>query len=149
MGETITTNQKAFRDFALSDKMECGILLQGSEVKSVRNGKVAFKDTFARLEDGELYLYNLYIEPYAPASYMNEDPDRKRKLLMHKQELKRMIGKTAQKNVTLIPTKIYFNARGYLKVEIAIGKGKKSFDKRDDIKKQDIKRDLARRMHQR
>ena len=148
MGQALLTNQKAYRDFTLSDAVECGIALEGAEVKSVRNGLVAFKDAFARLEKEELYLYNLHIEPYAQASYMNTEPDRRRKLLLHKREITRLIGKVAQKNAVLVPTKIYFNARGYLKIEIAIGRGKRQYDKREDIKKRTMKRDLDRVIRQ-
>jgi SsrA-binding protein len=144
MGQAIATNKKAYRDYFLSDKRECGIVLQGAEVKSVRAGKVNFKDSFARLDDNEIYLYNLHIEPYAQASYLNGEPDRVRKLLLHKREIKKLFNAVTIKQLTLIPTKIYFNNRGMVKVEIALGKGKKLYDKREAIKKRDSKRDIDR-----
>lgn len=149
MGQTVVTNRKAFRDYTFSDKMECGISLIGAEVKSVRAGKAAFKDTFARIEKGQVYIYNLHIEPYQQASYMNEDPDRKRKLLMHKREIMRLEGKIAQSGKTLVPTKLYFNNRGILKIELGVGKGKKMYDKRESIKKRDMDREMSRAVRQR
>ncbi|MDO8580903.1 MAG: SsrA-binding protein SmpB, partial [Candidatus Omnitrophota bacterium] len=128
---------------------ECGIELKGGEVKSVREGHVSFTDSFARVEKDEVFLYSLHIDPYAQASYLNEDPVRKRKLLLHKKEIKRLFGLTTQKNMVLIPTKIYFNNRGLVKVEIALGKGKKLYDKRETIKKRDIQREVSRAVRQR
>lgn len=144
MGATIATNKKAFRDFELLDKWECGIELKGSEVKSIRAGQVSFKDTFARVDDGELMLYSLYIEPYKQASYENVESDRIRKLLMHKREVRKIEQQVILKNYTLIPTKLYYNKRGFVKVELAMGKGRKFYDKRDVIKKRQIDRDLNR-----
>ncbi|OGX38488.1 MAG: SsrA-binding protein [Omnitrophica WOR_2 bacterium RIFCSPHIGHO2_02_FULL_50_17] len=146
MAETIATNKKVFRDYMLSDRWECGIELKGGEVKSVRAGHVNFKDSFARVFEDEAYLYNLYIDPYRQASYLNEDPERPRKLLLHKQEIKKISGHVSQRGLLLVPTKIYFNNRGFVKVEIAIGKGKKLYDKRETIKKKDLQRDLSRRI---
>jgi SsrA-binding protein len=144
MGQTVATNKKAYRDYFFSDKWECGIELKGGEVKSVRDGKVSFKDTFARVDENEIILYSLHIDPYKQASYMNDEADRPRKLLLHKREIRKIIGIVTQKNVTLVPTKIYFNNRGLVKVEIALGTGKKQFDKRQDIQKRNIDRDLRR-----
>jgi len=146
----ISTNRKAFRDFHFEDRWECGIELKGGEVKSMRLGNVNFKDSFARVDGEEVFLYNLHIPPYAQASFMNEDPDRPRKLLLHKKEIKKILGLTTQKGLTLIPTKIYFNKRGFLKVELALGKGKKIYDKRDDIKKRETQKQIDRfiRSHQ-
>jgi len=144
MGQTIATNKKAFRDFILSDKMECGIALNGGEVKSIRAGNVSFKDTFARLDKGEVYLHNLHINPYEQAGPAMEEPDRVRKLLLHKKEIKRLTSKVAEKNLVMVPTKLYFNNRGLVKVEVALGKGKKFFDKREAIKKRKIDRDISR-----
>ncbi len=144
MSGPIATNKKAYRDFALLDKWECGIVLQGSEVKSIRAGHVNFKDSFAIVDKEEAFLYNLYIDPYAQASYLNEEPDRVRKLLLHKKEIKKMMGAVTQKGLTLIPTKIYFNKRGMVKIELAVGKGKKLYDKRETIKKRDSEREISR-----
>jgi len=144
MAGAIATNKKAYRDFFFSDKWECGIELKGGEVKSIRAGKVNFKDTFARIDEKEIFLYNLHIDPYAQASHMNDEPDRVRKLLLHRREIKKINGIIAQQNLALVPTKIYFNKRGFVKVEIALGKGKKLYDKRESIKKRNIDRDLGR-----
>ncbi len=144
MRQAIATNKKAFRDYSLSDTWECGIELKGGEVKSVRDGKVNFKDTFARVDKNEVYLYNLHVDPYKQASYMNEEADRPRKLLLHKREIKKVFEAVNIKKMVLVPTKVYFNKRGLVKVELALGKGKKLYDKREDIKKRDIKRELGR-----
>lgn len=146
MGQTIATNKKAFRDYALGEKWECGMELKGGEVKSIRAGYVNFKDSFARVFKDEVYLYNLHIDPYRQASYLNEDPARPRRLLLHKQEIKKVMGHVSQRGFVLIPTRIYFNDRGFVKLEIALGKGKKLYDKRDAIKKKDLQRDLSRRL---
>ena len=143
---SIATNKKAYRDFFLLEKWECGIVLTGGEVKSLRAGEVNFTDSFARVEENEVMLYNLHISPYAQASYLSTEPDRVRKLLLHKKEIQKIIGEVTQKNLTLIPTRIYFNSRGLAKVELAMGKGKKLYDKREDIKRRDIERQLKRAM---
>ena len=148
MGETIATNKKAYRDYFFSHTWECGIVLKGSEVKSVRVKGVNFKDSFARVEKEEVYLYNLYVDPYAQASFLNEDPERPRKLLLHRKEIKKIVGLVNQKGLALIPTKIYFNNRGIAKIELALGKGKKAYDKREDIKKRSIDRELDRAVKQ-
>jgi len=149
MSKPIATNKKAFRDYFFSDRWECGIELKGGEVKSIRAWHVSFKDTFARVDEEELFLYNLHIDPYKQASYLNDEPDRVRKLLLHKREIRKITGAVAQKNLTLVPTKLYFNSRGMVKIEIALAKGKKTYDKRDAIKKRDIDRDLKRAIRSR
>ena len=149
MGDTIATNKKAFRDYFFTEKWECGIALKGGEVKSLRAGEVTFTDSFARLEKEEVYLYNLHITPYLQARYLNDPPDRPRKLLLHKKEIKKIMGYVAQKGLALSPTKIYFNNRGFAKVELALGKGKKLYDKRETVKNRDIERDIARTIRQR
>ena len=145
----VATNKKAYHNFHLSQNWECGIALQGGEVKSIRAGEVNFADSYARVEDNEVFLYNLHINPYLQSSYLNEDPDRKRKLLLHKKEIERITGFVAQRGYILVPTKIYFNKRGIVKVELALGKGKKLYDKREDIKKRDVDRELKRATHSR
>ncbi len=144
MGQAIISNKKAFRDFEILDKWECGIELKGSEVKSIRAGHVNFKDTFARVEKGEILLYSLHIDPYKQASYENVDPDRVRRLLLHKREVRKIDNEVTLKNYALIPTKLYYNKRGFVKVELAMGKGRKFYDKREVIKKRQIARDLNR-----
>ena len=149
MGETIATNKKAFRDFTLIDRWEAGLVLKGGEVKSVRAAQVDFRDSFARVEGEEVFLYNLYIAPYEQASYLNSEPNRKIKLLLNKKEIRKIYGKVAQRGFLLMPTKMYFNARGIAKVEIALAQGKRQYDKREDIKKRDTKREIDRMVKQR
>lgn len=144
MGKTIATNKKAYHNYHLMDKWECGIALAGPEVKSIRAGHVSFADSFAHVDKGEVFLYNLHINPYEQASYNNAAPDRARKLLLHAKEIERLIGLLTRKGLTLIPTKMYFNARGFVKVEIALGQGKKLYDKREDIKKREVRREIDR-----
>ena len=145
----IASNKKAYQNYFLSEKMECGLSLTGGEVKSLRAGEVNFSDSFAYFDHGELYLFNLHINPYPQASYMNDDPLRKRKLLVHKKELKRLIGTLAQKRVVLVPTRLYFNKRGIAKLELAQGQGKKLYDKRQDIKERTMKREVDRAVRNR
>ncbi len=146
--KTLATNKKAYRDLHLMDRWECGLILKGGEVKSLRAGGVNFKDSFARMDGEELVLFNLHIDPYMQASYENLESDRPRKLLLHKKEILKIIGIISQKGLVLVPTKIYFNKRGFAKIEIALGKGKKLYDKRDDIKKRDVDRELKRATQQ-
>ena len=144
MSEPIATNKKAFHNYFLTDRWECGIELKGSEVKSIRAGEVNFADSYVSVDEGEVWLNNLHILPYAQASYLNPEPARPRKLLMHAQEIKRLHATLTQKKLTCVPTKVYLTKRGLIKVEIALGQGKKFHDKRADIKDRDIKRQLAR-----
>jgi len=144
MGKTISTNKKVYRDYFIEDTWECGIALKGSEVKSLRAGMINFKDSYARIENGEMFLYSLDILPYAQASYMNVESDRKRKLLLHKKEIKKIYSTVTIKQMTLVPTKMYFNNRGLVKVEIGLGKGKRSYDKRETIKKRVIEKAIGR-----
>lgn len=145
----IATNKKAYHNYHLLEKWECGIALNGGEVKSLRAARASFADAFAHLDKGELYLYNLHIEPYEQASYLNEAPDRPRKLLLHAQQLERIRGHLTRRGLTLIPTKIYFSKGGWAKVELALGQGKKLYDKRADIKKREIKREIDRSVKRR
>ena len=140
----IASNKKAYQNFFLTDKVECGLVLTGGEVKSIRAGHVNFKDSYAKIKGDAIYLCNLHINPYKEASYLSSEPERERKLLLHKKEIERIIGFVAQRGYILIPTKIYFNKRGFVKLELALGKGKKAYDKREDIKKRDINRELKR-----
>jgi SsrA-binding protein len=144
MSGPIAVNKKAYHNFFLTDKWECGIELQGSEVKSIRAGDVNFADSYVHIDENEVWLYSLHIAPYAQASYLNPEPDRKRKLLMNRKEIKRMFGTITQKGLTCVPTRIYINARGLVKIEIALASGKKQYDKREDIKRRDSDRQLAR-----
>lgn len=144
MSEPVATNKKAYQNYFLTDKWECGIALMGCEVKSVRAGDVNFKDSYVRMDEGEVWIYNLHIAPYAQASYMNPEPDRARKLLLNKKEIKRMTGLLTQRGLTCIPTRIYITKRGLVKIEIAMGQGKKLYDKRADIKARSQKREMDR-----
>jgi len=140
----VANNKKAFHEYSMSDFMEAGIELTGSEVKSVRNGKVSFKDSFCKVESYEIFLYNLHISPYENASIFNHDPERPRKLLLHKKEILRLNERVRKEGFTIIPTKIYFNESGLIKVEIAVAKGKKVFDKREDLAKKDLERRMRK-----
>ena len=146
---SIATNKKAFRDFFLLEKWECGIQLKGGEVKSLRSAEVNFTDSFARVEGDEVFLYNARISPYEEASYLNVEPTRLRKLLLHRNQIRKLTGQLTQKGLTLIPLKVYFNERGFVKTEIAICKGKKLYDKREDIKKREINLEMRRAMKSR
>jgi SsrA-binding protein len=142
MSEAIATNKQAFRDYFVLETLEVGIELKGSEVKSLRQGNVSLKDSFARIEAGQVLLYNAHISPYAQASYLNVEPTRPRKLLLHRKQIKKLDAQVSQGALTLIPLKMYWNSRGIAKMEIAVGKGKKSYDKRDDIKKRETDRKI-------
>ena len=137
----IATNRKARYNFTLGDKYEAGVQLVGSEVKSLRNGQVDFKDSYAVFKGDELYLQELHIAEYVFSNQFNHETIRSRKLLLHRHELRSIKGKMQQKGFTLVPTRIYFK-KGKVKVEIALAKGKRRYDKREDIKKRDMKRDI-------
>jgi SsrA-binding protein len=139
----IATNRQASHRYHLLEKWEAGLVLTGTEVKSLRDGKAQIKDGYAALRDGEVWLYNVHIPPYAPASRENHEPERPRKLLMQKREIERLIGKTREKGLTLVPTRLYFKG-GRAKVEIALAKGKDVGDKRQAIKEREMKREMER-----
>jgi SsrA-binding protein len=146
-GDVATNRYASFR-FELLDRLECGIVLSGTEVKSLRNGTVQIKDGYAQVRDGELWLHNVHIPPYGPASRENHDPDRPRKLLAHRNEIERLTGKIQERGLTLVPTRIYF-AGPRAKVEIALARGKDRFDKRESIKAREQRRDVERALHER
>lgn len=137
------TNKKAYHDYHIEESYEAGMLLKGTEVKSLREGRANLKDSFARVENEEIFLYNCHISPYSHGNIANHDPLRTRKLLMHKGEIQRLMGKMMQKGYTLLPLKIYFKD-GKAKVELALAKGKKQYDKREDIKKRDAAREMEK-----
>jgi SsrA-binding protein len=143
-GDIATNRQASFR-YELIDKLECGVVLQGTEVKSLRAGSAQLKDGYANIRDGELWLYNVHIPPYGPASRDNHDPERPRKLLAHKREIERLIGKIHERGLTLVPTRMYFSGPR-AKVEIALARGKDRFDKRESIKARDQRRDVEREL---
>jgi SsrA-binding protein len=146
-GDVATNRQASFR-YHLLEKWECGIQLQGSEVKSLRDGGVQLKDAYAEVRDGEVWLQNMHVAPYKPAARENHEPERPRKLLMHRSEIERLIGKTAEKGLTLVPTRVYFKGPN-AKVEIALARGKDVRDKRRSIKDREQKREIERALSER
>jgi SsrA-binding protein len=144
----VATNRYASYRYELTDRLECGVVLAGTEVKSLRSGTAQIKDGYAQVRDGELWLHNVHIPPYGPASRENHDPDRPRKLLAHKREIDRMVAKTGERGLTLVPTRIYFSG-ARAKVEIALGRGKDRFDKRESMKSRDQQRDIERAISER
>ncbi len=140
----VLENRKARHEYEILETYEAGIALRGTEVKSVRQGKVDFTGSFARFADGELWLEDLYIAPYEKGSYSNHDPRRRRKLLLHRHELARLRGKVEQKGLTLVPLKIYFNDRGYAKVLLGLARGKRDYQKKQDDKKRAVERELEK-----
>jgi SsrA-binding protein len=145
-GDVATNRQASFR-FDLLDRLETGIVLTGTEVKSLRSGAAQIKDGYAQVRDGELWLHNVHIPPYGPASRENHDPERPRKLLAHKREIDRLTGKIQERGLTIVPTRIYFNGPR-AKVEIALARGKDRFDKRESIKAREQRRDIERALHE-
>ena len=141
----IAQNKKAFHDFFIEETYECGIELVGTEVKSLREGRVNLKDSYASISNGEVYIKNMHISPYEKGNIFNKDPLRERKLLLHKYEILKLVGKIKEKGYSLIPTKVYLK-NSLVKVELALAKGKKLYDKRDDIAKKDAKRDMERKL---
>ena len=143
----IAVNRKARFDYFIEDEYEAGLVLKGTEVKSLRLGKVNLKDSYANIKDGEVFVYQIHIGPYPFAYYNNHDPLRPRKLLLHKREIKRLYGKVNEKGHSLIPLKIYFK-KGKAKLTLALAKGKRKYDKREAIKRRDEQRDLEREIKQ-
>src|SRR5436189_6131411 len=141
-GDVATNRQASFR-FQLLEKLECGIALTGTEVKSLREGKAQLKDGYASVDRGELWLHNVHIPPYPPAANANHDPERDRKLLVHRRELERLIGKTRERGLTLVPTRIYFKGPN-AKVELALARGKDVHDKRETIRRREQQREVDR-----
>jgi len=144
MSKVIATNRKASRDYIILETLECGIELKGSEVKSLRAAKINLNDSFARIEANEILLYNTHISPYEQASYLNVEPTRPRKLLLHRNQIRKIIGQLTQRGLTLVPLKAYFNSKGFAKIELALCKGKKLYDKREDIKRREIDMEMRR-----
>jgi SsrA-binding protein len=146
--KTIAENRKARFDYFIEDTYECGVVLEGTEVKSVRNGNISFPDSFGEIINGEVWIKNFHISEYSFSSIFNHDPDRPKKLLLHKEEIKRIARKVDNKGYTLIPIEVYLKD-GRVKIALGICKGKKQFDKRAAIKDRDIKRDLQREFRER
>ena len=139
----VAVNRQARHRYHLLDKWEAGLVLTGTEVKSLRGGKATIKDGYASLSEGEVWLHNVHIPPYGPASRENHEPERPRKLLLHRREIDRLVGKIQQKGLTLVPTRLYFS-NGRAKVEIALARGKDVGDKRHAIKEREMKREMER-----
>ena len=139
----IANNKKVYHDYFLEEKYEAGVALAGTEVKSLRMGKCSIKEAFIRIENEEVFIYGMHISPYEKGNIFNKDPLRPKKLLMHKQEIRKLIGKIKEKGYALVPVEVYFSG-SLVKVEIALARGKKLYDKRQDIAKKDLKREAAR-----
>jgi SsrA-binding protein len=146
--KTVARNRKALHEYHIIDSYEAGIVLAGPEVKSIRGGRVSLTEAFARIEGNEALLYGMHITPYDPASRWNVDPVRTRKLLLHRREIRRLIGATQQEGFTLVPLELYLKD-GFVKVALGLGKGKKNYDKREDAKKRDADREMQRAVRQR
>lgn len=142
-GKQIAQNKKAYHDYTILETLEAGIVLQGTEIKSIRNGKINLKDGYVKLKDGEAYLWNVHISPYEQGNIFNHDPLRSRKLLLHKKQLTKLVGELKTQGTTLIPLKVYLKD-GYAKVLVGLAKGKKQYDKREDLKRKDQKREIDR-----
>jgi SsrA-binding protein len=143
----VASNRQASHRFNLLDRFEAGMVLKGTEVKSLREGKAQLKDAYATVDDGEVWLHHVHIPPYKPASRDNHSPERPRKLLLHRREIERLVGETREKGLTLVPTRIYFRD-GRAKVEIAVAQGKDRFDKRQAIREREVKRDMQRALRE-
>ena len=139
----VANNKKAFHDYFIEEKYETGIALHGTEVKSLRMGKCSIKESFVRIENGEVYIYGMHISPYEKGNIFNKDPLRVKKLLLHKYEINKLAGKLAEQGYTLVPLQVYFS-KGRAKMEIGLAKGKKLYDKRQDIAKKDQRRENER-----
>ena len=147
--KVVATNRKAFHDYFIEERYEAGILLQGTEVKSLREGRVNLQDSYASVRGSEMFLHQCHISPYSHGNIMNHDPTRVRKLLLHKAEIHKLLGKTQQRGLTLIPLRIYFSKRGYAKVELGLAKGKKLYDRRETIKTREAGREVQRAIKER
>lgn len=142
--KTLAENRKARHDYLIEERLEAGISLLGSEVKSIREGKASLRDSFARVKEGEVFLENMHIAPYSHGGAFNHPPRRERKLLLHKDEIRRLQGKLAEKGYTLVPLSLYLSERGKIKVELGLARGKAKVDRRREIMERESKRDLER-----
>ncbi|PLR99146.1 SsrA-binding protein SmpB [Bacillus sp. T33-2] len=142
-GKTVAQNKKAYHDYFIEDTYEAGIVLQGTEIKSIRAGRVNLKDSFARIQNGEVFLFNMHVSPYEQGNRHNHDPLRTRKLLLHNREISKLIGETKETGYSLVPLKLYLK-NGFAKVLIGLAKGKKKYDKREDLKKKEASREIER-----
>lgn len=149
MGKVLSQNKKARHDYFIEEKYECGIALTGTEIKSARQGKINLKDSYAKVANGEVIVFNMHIAPYEQGNRFNVDSKRPRKLLLHKREIRKLLGYTTQDGLTLVPLSVYLNEKGLAKLELAVAKGKKNYDKRDDIAKKDADRKMQQLMKNR
>ncbi|EAF0800516.1 SsrA-binding protein SmpB [Listeria monocytogenes] len=147
-GKLVAQNKKARHDYAIEETFEAGIVLQGTEIKSVRNARVNLKDSYAGIDKGEIFLHNMHISPYEQGNRYNHDPLRTRKLLLHKKQISRLIGETKESGYSIVPLKMYIKD-GYAKVLIGVARGKKKYDKRQDLKQKEAKRDIERAFKER
>lgn len=145
----IANNKKARHDYFIEEVYEAGMALTGTEIKSIRQGRINLKESYAKVEEGELIIYGMHISPYEQGNRFNVDPLRPRKLLLHRQEIRKLIGYTTQKGLTLVPLTVYINEKGLAKMEVAVARGKKLYDKRDDIQKRDQDRHIQQEMKSR
>lgn len=145
----VANNKKVRHDYFIDDVYEVGIVLTGTEIKSVRAGKVSIKESYAKIQDGEIVLIGMNISPYEQGNRFNTEPLRTRKLLLHKREIRKLLGLTTQKGLTLVPLRMYINENGLAKVEIAVARGKKNYDKREDIAKRDADRKMEQALKRR
>lgn len=141
----VANNKKAYHDYFIEEKYEAGLVLHGTEVKSLRMGKCSIKEAFIRIENGEVFIYGMHISPYEKGNIFNKDPLRVRKLLLHKSQIQKLIGNSAEKGYTIVPLQVYFS-NGRAKIEIGLAKGKKLYDKRQDIAKKDQKREAEKEL---
>lgn len=141
----VANNKKAYHDYFIEEKYEAGLVLHGTEVKSLRMGKCSIKEAFIRIENGEVYAYGMHISPYEKGNIFNKDPLRPKKLLLHKQQIRKLIGSSAEKGYTLVPLQVYFRD-GRAKIEIGLARGKKLYDKRQDIAKKDQRREAEKEL---
>jgi SsrA-binding protein len=147
--KVVATNRKAYHDYFIEEKFEAGMVLKGTEVKSLRDRRVNLQDSYASVKEGEVFLHHCHISPYSHGNLMNHDPIRTRKLLLHRKEINKLLGKTQQKGLTLVPLRIYFSGRGRAKVELGLAKGKKQHDRRASIKAREAGREVERAMKER
>jgi SsrA-binding protein len=146
MGETIAQNRRARYDYSIEDTIDAGLVLTGTEIKSIRAGKVSLAEAYARIERGEAWLVGAHIAPFEGGNRMNHEPRRDRKLLLHRREIDELLGKTKAKGLTLVPLKLYITARGKAKLELGLGKGKQQHDRRREIQARDARRDIEREL---
>jgi SsrA-binding protein len=145
----VASNKKAYFNYEIVESLEAGIALLGSEVKSIREGRVSLKDSYAEIKNGEVFLLHMNVSPYEQANIFNHEPLRDKKLLLHRQEIKRLIGKIREKGYTLIPTKVIFNEKGRVKVEVSLAKGKRTYEKRRAIKERELEREVRAELKKR